>query len=288
MRKRRRVLGILVLAAAVAAGCGHAPAPPAAAKPLTILITNDDGIEAPGIAALAEVFRSMGRVTVVAPRLPRSGASHAVTADRAITVEESERGGQRWIAVDALPATCVRLAVEMLLPAKPDLVLSGINRGENLGAVTFYSATVGAAREGAFLGIPAMAINLASAADMDYASAASMAAEIVRALGPDGFAAGTFLNVNVPALPREALRGIRITRQDTRAPVDLFEKIVRSDGSVEYRPHWEHLKPEARDTDIWAIRNGYVSVSVFGFDQSAAVPPSAFTALRHLESLSLK
>src|SRR5512143_158961 len=125
MRTRRRLLGIVLLVigfAAAAAACGRPPAP-AAARPFSILITNDDGIEAPGILALAEAVRPLGQVTVAAPRHQRSGASHGVTSDRPIAVRESERSGQRWIAIDALPATCVRLAIEKLLPVKPDLVL---------------------------------------------------------------------------------------------------------------------------------------------------------------------
>lgn len=290
MRTRLRLLGILVLAiglAAAAAACGHPPAP-AAARPLRILVTNDDGIEAPGILALAEAVRPLGQVTVAAPLQPRSGASHGVTTDRPIGVGESDRAGQRWIAIDALPATCVRLAVEELLPAKPDLVLSGINKGENLGTVTFYSATVAAAREAAFLGLPAIAVNMVADDDMDYATAAAVVVDIVKALGPDGIARGTCLNVNVPALPRGRLRGVRITRQDTRAPIDRFERTVTPDGRVEYRPSWSHLEPAGADTDIWAVRNGYVSVSVFGIDQSAAVPPGVFTALKRLESLPLR
>ncbi len=290
MRTRRRLLGIVVLMfglAAAAAACGRTPEP-AAARPLTILITNDDGIEAPGIKALAEAFRPLGQVTVAAPRHQRSGASHGVTSDRPIAVRESDRAGQRWIAIDALPATCVRLAVEELLPVKPDLVLSGINRGENLGTVTFYSATVAAAREAAFLGVPAMAINLAASADMDYGAAAALAAEIVKALGPDGIARGTYLNVNVPAPPRAGWRGVRITRQDVRAPVDRFERTVSPEGIVEFIPSWNHLEPGAPGTDIWAVRNGYVSISVFGFDQSASAPPGVFTALKRLESLPIK
>ena len=287
MKNRHLGAEIVVLALVFAAACGGTPQPPAPG-PLNIVITNDDGIEAPGIQALAEAFRPLGQVTVAAPSGNRSGVSHGVTSDRAISVRESDRGGQKWFAIDALPATCVRLAVEELLPAKPDLVLSGINRGENLGAVTFYSATVAAAREAAFLGIPAMAVNLASSDDLGYETAASVTAAIVRALGRGGIARGTFLNVNVPALPGERLRGIRITRQDTRAPVDFFEKRVGPDGSMEYRPRWEHLPPGAAGTDIWAVRNGYVSVSIFGFDQSAAVPPAVYAGLKRLEALSIR
>ena len=287
MRYRRRALGIAILALVFAAACGgtsNGPAP----ESLNILVTNDDGIEAPGILALAEALRPLGTVTVAAPRDQKSGASHGVTSDRPISVHESERQGQRWIAIDALPATCVRLAVEELLPVRPDLVISGINRGENLGTVTFYSATVGAAREAAFLGLPAMAVNLAAPDVASYETAAAAAAAIARALGKNGIARGVYLNVNVPPLPRERLKGIRITRQDTRAPVDFFKKSAGPDGTVQYTPGWQHLDPAGPDTDIWAVRNGYVSVSVFGFDQSAAVPPSRAGSLKRLESLSLR
>jgi len=287
MRTRRRPFEIVVLAIVLAAACKGAPEA-AAPGPLNILITNDDGIEAPGILALAEAMRPLGAVVVAAPAGNRSGVSHAVTSDRPIAVEESVRGGQMWFAIHATPATCVRLAIESLLPARPDVVLSGINRGENLGAVTFYSATVGAAREAAFLGLPALAVNLAADDGMDYSTAASVTAEIVRALGPSGIAKGTFLNVNIPALTRNGLRGIRLTRQDTRAPVDFFEKSVSPGGTVEYRPGWAHLEPGDEGTDIWAVRNGYVSVSVFGLDQSAAAQPAAALAIKRLESLQFR
>jgi 5'-nucleotidase len=284
MRKQRRPVEIVVLALVCALACAKTPSAPPSA-PLRILITNDDGIEAPGIAALAEALNPLGTVTVAAPRESRSGASHGVTSNRPIAVQESVRGGQTWFSIDALPATCVRLALEELLPARPDLVVSGINMGENLGTVTFYSATVGAAREAAFLGVPAIAVNLVAADGMDYRPAAAVTAAIVRSLGKDGIPKGTFLNVNVPALPLESLRGLRITRQDMRAPVDFFKKIVSPDGVTEYIPGWKHLDPAGADTDIWAVRNGYVSVSVFGLDQTAAASPAAALSLKRLESI---
>jgi 5'-nucleotidase len=287
MRVRRRSIETVLAAIAIlalAAACGrNAPAP--AEGPLAILVTNDDGIGAPGILALAEALRPLGTVTVAAPDGNRTGASHGVTSERPIAVREDDRDGIRWIAIDALPATCVRLAVEELLAAPPDLVVSGINRGENLGTVTFYSATVGAAREAAFLGIPAIAINLVTAKGADFGTAAGIAADIVRAVGRNGIAQGTFLNVNVPPLPRERLRGLRIARQDMRAPVDFFKATVTPEGLTAYWPGWRHLEPAGEGTDIWAVRNGFVSVSVFGFDQSAAAPPSAALALRRLERL---
>jgi 5'-nucleotidase len=287
MRIRRCPVEIVLLAVVLAAACG-ASAPPPAEGPLTILVTNDDGIEAPGIAALVEALRPLGTVTVSAPDGNRSGSSHGVTSDRPIAVSESVRDGVRWIAVDALPATCVRLAVENLLDAKPDLVVSGINRGENLGAVTFYSATVGAAREAAFLDIPAIAVNLAAPAHGGFRTAAEVTVAIIRALGRNGLSRRTFLNVNVPPLPRERIKGLRITQQDMRAPLELFKKVERPDGRTEYLPGWKHLEPEGERTDIWAVRNGFVSVSVFGFDQSASAPPAASLRLRRLERLSFR
>ncbi len=286
-RSRRSSTGFVVLALLLAAACG-APAPEPSSVSLKILVSNDDGIDAPGILALAEALLPLGTVTVAAPRDPRSGVSHGVTSDRSIAVQESEQLGMTWFAIDALPATCVRLALENLLPERPDLVVSGINRGENLGTVTFYSATVAGAREAALLGLPAIAVNLAAGKDMDYSVAAGITADIVRALGRDGIGKGTFLNINIPDLPKASIRGVRVTRQDTRAPIELFEKTVSPDGATEYKPSWKHLVPADEDTDIWAVRNGYVSVSVFGIDQSAATGASARKSLRRLEKLAWK
>jgi 5'-nucleotidase len=288
MRTRRCRRTIVGLAFVLAAACVRSAAPPPSERPLEIVITNDDGIEAPGIAALAEALRPLGTVTVAAPDGNRSGASHGVTSDRPIVVRESVREGLRWYAIDALPATCIRLAVEQLLDRKPDVVVSGINRGENLGTVTFYSATVGAAREAVFLGVPAIAVNLVASRGMDFRAAGAVTAAIVRAVGRDGIAPGTLLNVNVPALSIERIRGVRLTRQDLRAPVDFFGKTVLAEGVTEYKPGWKHLEPGKEGTDIWAVRNGYVSVSVFGIDQSASAPPAASLRLRRLERLSIR
>ena len=285
MRRRHALRKWIVFAALLSTACGGA-VPEPASGPLKILITNDDGIDAPGILALADALMPLGTVTVAAPRDPRSGSSHGVTSDRPIAVLDSERQGMTWFSIDALPATCVRLALEKLLPKRPDLVVSGINSGENLGTVTFYSATVAAAREAALLGLPAIAVNLAAGKDMDYSVAAGILADIVRALGKDGIPKGTFLNVNVPALARDEIKGVRVTRQDTRAPLNFFEKSVTPEGATLYKPSWKHHEPAGEDTDIWAVRNGYVSISVFGFDQSAAAAPAAALSLKRLEKLS--
>jgi 5'-nucleotidase len=287
MKRRHALRKWIVFAALLSTACGGA-VPEQASGPLKILVSNDDGIEAPGILALAEALLPLGTVTVAAPRDPRSGVSHGVTSDRPIAVLESERQGMTWFSIDALPATCVRLALERLIPERPDLVVSGINRGENLGTVTFYSATVAAAREAALLGFPAIAVNLDAGKDMDYTAAAGVLADIVRTLGRNGIGKGEFLNVNIPDLPKESIRGVRITRQDTRAPIDLFERSVTPEGATLYKPSWKHLEPAGEDTDIWAVRNGYVSVSVFGIDQSAAVSATARKSLGRLEKLTWK
>lgn len=278
---RRLLIVALVVMVGLVGSCRQ-PRAPVSSAPLRILITNDDGLDFPGLAALAEALSSLGTVTVAAPRYDVSGASHGVTSDRPIPVETMERNGQTWFAIDARPVTCLRLAVETLLPERPDIVLSGINKGENLGTVTFYSATVAAAREAAFLGLPALAVHLARGADMDYRAAAEVVADIVRAVGREGVPKGTFLNVNVPNLPKESIKGVRVTRQDSRAPLEFFEKSGRADSGIEYKPSWKHLEPAGKDTDIWALRNGYVSISVLGFDQSAAAGRQAARSVRRL------
>jgi 5'-nucleotidase len=284
MRRRRSPVEFLLLTIFLTVSCAGTAREPSSG-PLNILVTNDDGIEAPGLAALAEALLPLGTVTVAASRENRSGVSHGVTSDRPIGVVESERRGMKWFAIDALPATCLRLALETLLTERPDIVVSGINVGENLGTVTFYSATVAGAREAAFLGIPSLAVHLARGKGMDYRAAAALAADIVRSVGKDGIPKGAFLNVNIPALAPDKIKGVRITRQDTRAPIELYEKTITAAGATEYKPSWKHHEPAGEDTDIWALRNGYVSVSVFGFDQSAAMDPRR---LRRLEKLAWK
>jgi len=286
-RRRWREGAVFLLALAMVAACGpKAPAPPPG--PLHILITNDDGIDDPGIAALYRALLPLGKVTVSAPHIDRSGSSHGVTSDRPIRVTGTIRDGMNWFAVDALPATCVRLAIEKFLPEKPDLVVSGINVGENLGTVTFYSATVGAAREATFLGVPAMSVNLARGPERDPDAAGRVVAALIKETGPGSIPKGTFLNVNIPPLPADRIKGVRVTRQDTRAPLNFFEMAVTPEGVTEYDPSWKHLEPAGKDTDIWAVRNGYVSVSVFGIDQSAAVAKSGRRAFKRLEKVSFQ
>ena len=252
-------------------------------KPLLILVSNDDGIEAPGIIALAEALRELGEVTVAAPRENKSGTSHGVTSDRPIRVSESEKDGIRWCAVDALPATCVRLAIEVLLPAKPDIVVTGINSGANLGTVTFYSATVAGAREAAFLGIPAVSVNLGRGEGMDFGVAARFAKSLVRSLASKGLPLGSYVNVNIPALPRDRIKGVRVTRKDRRAPLEFYEKRRGESGETVYFPSYKTLEPTEEGTDIWAVKNGFVSITLFTIDQTYEEKLSGLKPLERLK-----
>jgi len=235
---------------------------------LKILLSNDDGIEAPGLTALVNKLSSLGSVTVAAPVKNHSGASHGLTSDGPIWVEETERQGQKWFAVEALPATSVRLALDALLPAKPDIVIAGINRGETTGVVTFYSATVACAREAAFAGIPAISVHLERSEAMDYEGAASFILELVREITKKKFKPGLFLNINIPALPTEKMRGVLITKQDTRRTLEFYAKKNDASGKVYFERSFKRLEPAGEKTDIWAVRNGYISITPLQFDQT--------------------
>jgi 5'-nucleotidase len=282
MRTKRKPAAALILALLLASALRCGGAEPAS---LRILVTNDDGIEAPGLAALAAALGKVGAITVAAPLREQSGVSHGMTTRRLIPVRESVRDGAKWYAIDATPASCVRLALESLLADKPDLVVSGVNRGENVGLVTFYSATVAAAREAAFLRIPAVAVNLQSGEKMDYAAAADFTAALVRELLRAGLERGLLLNVNVPALPRAAIRGILVTRLDSRPTVELFEKKDVRDGETEYWPSYQTLDAGPAGTDIWAVRNGYIAVTPLSLDQT---DPARLEPLKPLEKLAWK
>jgi len=235
-----------------------------------LLLSNDDGIDFPGLAALVEKLSTLGSVTVAASRDNRSGASHGVTSSAPIKVEESERNGVKWYAIDALPATCVRLAIESLLPAKPDVVVAGINNGNATGVVSFFSATVACAREAAITGLPAIAVHLEKSEAMDYEGAAAFIAVLVQEMKDKKLPPGVFLNINIPALPRDRIRGVMITKQDLRSTLQFYEKRIDPAGGVTYWPSYKHLEPDKEKTDIWALKNGYISITPLQIDQTAA------------------
>ena len=269
MRAGKRVFCFLILLGLLASlgvrsGLDARPQPP-----LRILLSNDDGIEAPGLAALFEKLSALGRVTVAAPSKNYSGTSHGVTSNRPIMVAEMDKNGSKWYAIDALPATCVRLALEALLPGKPDLVVSGINSGENMGVVTFYSATVAAAREASFMGIPAISVNLQRSPAMKYEDAADFIADLVREVKDKGLRPGFFLNVNYPALPKGKIKGVLITKQDIQPSLEFYERRTSPEGKTYFLPTYKDLVQAPERTDVWAMANGYISIAPLQFDQTA-------------------
>src|SRR5215212_6131660 len=189
---------------------------------MRILVSNDDGYFAPGISVLAEALASCAEVTVVAPERDRSGSSNSLTLDRPLTVRRAPNG---YMYVNGTPTDCVHLAVTGLLEEMPDMVVSGINHGANMGDDTIYSGTVAAATEGFLLGIPSIAVSLASKAGGNYATAAGVVADLVRRYSSRPLPQSMLLNVNVPDMPLSQLTGIHVTRLGRRHKA---EPVVKS------------------------------------------------------------
>src|SRR5688572_7175210 len=180
---------------------------------MRILLSNDDGYFAPGLAALAEGLAPLGEITVVAPERDRSGASNSLTLDRPLQLAKAHNG---FLYVNGTPTDCVHMAVTGLLDFDPDIIVSGINSGANMGDDTLYSGTVAAATEGYLLGIPAIAVSLVSREFKHYATAARVARDMVERAAREPFGTPVLLNVNVPDLPYEELQGTEVTRLGRR------------------------------------------------------------------------
>ncbi len=241
---------------------------------MLILLTNDDGVHAEGLAALYERLGGTHEVYVVAPDREKSGSSHAITVFQPLMVHRTHIGGpdspgggtEAW-AVVGTPADCVKLAVASLLPRKPDVVISGINRGPNLGSDVFYSGTVSAAIEAAILGIPAVAVSLAAFADLDYRFAAAVADYVAGRLVEEGLPPNTLLNVNVPATEASLIAGVCVTKLSGHKWHDTFEERADPRGRSYFWLVGEPLgdKPEP-GTDTEAIRANCVSVTPVHLD----------------------
>jgi 5'-nucleotidase len=230
------------------------------ADPL-ILVTNDDGVHAPGIKALAEGLAGLGEVWTVAPDREASASSQSLTLKVPLRAELVDT---RVLAVDGSPADCVNLAIVKLLPRRPSVVVSGINRGGNLGDDVFYSGTVGAAREATFFGVPAIAVSLAARADLDYGPSAAFARSLAALVIARGLPEQTLLNVNVP--PGQPT-GVAVTVQGRRS----HEGAILEGLDPRHRTYY--WIEESRDqwvsddmSDIHAIRAGLVSVSPLQID----------------------
>ena len=235
------------------------------------LLTNDDGLSSPGLLALARAMRSAADTFVVAPEHERSAASHAITLHKPLRVVRTtlgDTGVPAW-ATNGTPADCVVLAVLDLLGTPPDVVVSGINAGANLGMDLIYSGTVSGAVEASLFGIPAIAISVASFTDIRWEGAAIFAAQLAGEVKRHGLPRDTFLNVNVPNLPADQIRGVEITRQSSRRYVSRLEKRSDPRGRDYY---WLTGSPNGGEsdpgTDARAVTEGRISITPLRLDMT--------------------
>jgi 5'-nucleotidase len=235
---------------------------------MNILISNDDGVHAPGLEALYNELKDLGeQVTVVAPDRNLSGASSSLTLTNPLRVQQHQNG---FYSVNGTPTDCVHLAINQLLTSPPDIVVAGINHGANLGDDTFYSGTVSAAAEGRNLGLPAVAISLVSRTDDNMCSAAKVARQIVENLISQPIPSDQILNVNVPDLAFEQLQGFAVTRLGSRHKAELMEKQQDPWGRDIY---WYGKLGDELDagegTDFFAINEKKVSITPLKIDMTA-------------------
>ena len=229
---------------------------------MLILLSNDDGYFAPGLSALERALSSFGSVTVVAPERDRSGASNSLTLDRPLSVKTAVNG---YYYVNGTPTDCVHLAVTGLLPVLPDIIVSGINHGANMGDDTIYSGTVAAATEGFLLGIPSIAISLAGRNHLD--TAARVAFDLLQRFKGSKISVPVLLNVNVPDIPYESINGYVVTRLGKRHKAEPVIKTTSPRGDSVY---WVGAAGAAQDagpgTDFNAINQNFVSVTPLQMD----------------------
>lgn len=238
---------------------------------MLILLTNDDGIYAPGLVAMYRELIRLGEVQVVAPETVQSATGHGITVDtplltQRVTVQDAFSG----VSVDGRPADCVKLAAAKLLPRPPDLVVSGINSGANVGINVIYSGTVAAAIEAAFLGLPAIAVSLYLRREIpaDYARTAVLARQTIEQILRAGLGPGRVVSINIPPLrPDEQPTGTRVVRQCIRPWADTYEERKDPRGrSYFWNSSIFSLGDTEDDTDVSALRNNYITVTPLHFD----------------------
>mgnify|MGYP000964754678 FL=1 len=231
---------------------------------MRILLSNDDGYFAPGIDHLARALADLGEITVVAPERDRSGASNSLTLDRPLSLRRTANG---FYHVNGTPTDCVHLAVTGMLDTLPDMVVSGINHGANMGDDTIYSGTVAAATEGYLLGVPAIAVSLVGKSGTHFATAAHVAHELVQRYLANPVKEPILLNVNVPDIPLAELKGIKVTRLGRRHKAEPVVKATTPRGETVY---WVGAAGEAADagegTDFHAVASNYASVTPLQID----------------------
>ncbi|BBB28551.1 5'/3'-nucleotidase SurE [Neptunomonas japonica] len=234
---------------------------------MKILISNDDGVFSPGLEALALALSEVAEIQVVAPDRNRSGASNALTLTRPVDAHRHENNG--FVSLNGTPTDCVHMGVSGLFGMEPDIVVSGINSGANLGDDVIYSGTVAAAMEGRALSLPPVAISLASHNPQHFSTAAEIAKSIVQRISQLALPARTVLNINVPDLPLSEIKGVHITRLGHRAAAGKPEAVADPRGKIRY---WVAGAGDAVDkepgTDFYAIEHGFVSITPLHIDMT--------------------
>jgi 5'-nucleotidase len=226
---------------------------------MDILVTNDDGIQAAGLHALADAVRTLGDVTIIAPDREQSATSHSLTLHRPLRINRLRDG---VLSVDGTPTDCVLLGVHGFLKRRPGLVISGINHGPNMGEDVSYSGTVSAATEGTFLGIPSIAVSLANWSPQDFEPAKAIVRHLVRSIFAKGAPPRLCLNVNIPPVPRAEIKGLRVTRLGRRVYHDVIVEKRDPRGKLYYWIGGEDVTWELDETSDWhAVQHGYVSLT---------------------------
>ena len=233
-----------------------------------ILLTNDDGIHAPGLWAIYQALRPEHQVEVVAPESEQSAVGHAISLLNPLRVKKVRKNGSffGW-AVSGTPADCVKIAMAEVLPRRPDMVISGINLGSNVGINVLYSGTVSAATEAAIMGIRSMAVSLSTYKEPDFGVAARFAARLAPEVLEMNLPEGVCLNVNVPSLPENQIKGVLLTRQEDGVLVERYEQRVDPRENIYYWLAGVNTKRELEPgTDFWAVENGYISITPIHHD----------------------
>ncbi len=247
-------------------------------KPL-ILVTNDDGITSPGIAALVEVMKELGEVIVIAPDKPQSGVGHAITINATLRIHKTKyHGVSQEYSLSGTPVDCVKMAFSKILKRKPDLCVSGINHGSNISINVIYSGTMSAAVEAAVEGVPSIGFSLMDySIDANFTTSKYFVKQIAQQVLTFGMPKETCLNVNIPKLNKSEVKGIKVCRQAKANWVEEFDERKDPSGNSYFWLTGKFINYDIgkTDTDVWAIENGYISVVPVQYDLTA------YTAISH-------
>lgn len=237
-------------------------------RKLNILLTNDDGINAPGIESIKKALEKKANITIVAPLSEKSAVGHAITISDPLRVEKIYKDKKFFgFGVSGTPADCVKIACIAILKKKPDMVISGINFGPNLGISVLYSGTVSGATEAAILGVPALAVSIASYKNPKFDNAAWFIKKLVEKFSKNGLPKKMLLNINVPNLPKSKIKGFKVCRQDIESFIESFEKRIDPRNRVYYWLRGNKARPQKGDMlDVNVVSSGYISIVPIQYD----------------------